>query len=63
MAKLDKSLGKNQSIPVLSGKSHSLHQKSFDSHINLNVKLMNKAEKEELLSNYYSDKKKYTATH
>ena len=63
MAKLDKSLAKNQSIPLLSGKSPSMHQKSFDSNVNLSKKLLNKAEKEELLSNYYSDKKKYMATH
>jgi hypothetical protein len=59
MAKIEKGLAKNQSIPVLSGKSPSVHQKSFD--ISLNPKLMGKAEREELLSNYYSDKKKYTS--
>ena len=62
MAKIDKSLSKNQSIPLISGKSVSAHQKSFDSHIEIKSKLMKKADKDELLSNYYSDKKKYMST-
>ena len=61
MAKIDKNLVKNQSIPVFSGKSPSIHQKSFDSHIEIKSKLMKK-DKDELLSNYYSDKKKYMST-
>lgn len=62
MAKIDRSLAKNQSIPTLSGKNSSLHQKSFDSRIEIKSKLMGKAEKQELLSNYYSEKKKYMST-
>lgn len=62
MAEIDRSLAKNQSIPTLSGKNSSLHQKSFDSRIEIKSKLMGKAEKQELLSNYYSEKKKYMST-
>lgn len=62
MDKIDRSLAKNQSIPTLSGKNSSLHQKSFDSRIEIKSKLMGKAEKQELLSNYYSEKKKYMST-
>ena len=59
MAKIEKGLAKNQSIPTISGKSPSVQQKSFDTGLQIKSKLLNKAEKEELLSNYYSDKKKY----
>ena len=59
MAKIEKGLAKNQSIPTISGKSPSIQQKSFDTGLQIKSKLLNKAEKEELLSNYYSDKKKY----